>query len=90
MSFPCRATSPIQALNELDEASWLKSVERKKRSRRLVRHGLFILKDYVPEGGHVVWEWPQHNAAWKFPEVIDFRKSIPEYGNLPSPRTILS
>lgn len=42
-SLPCGPFSPIQELfNEKDEASKLKSVERKQKSKKMIRNGLEI------------------------------------------------
>ena len=79
VSFPCGATSPIQNFNELDEWGKAQSMERKRKSRRLVRRGLRLLREHVLEhGGHFAWEWPRHNEAWKWREVQEFLKEVHE------------
>ncbi len=72
LAFPCGATSNIQNLNELTYEAWVKSLARKKKSRKLVREGLAIAQEHVLSGGEVLQEWPRYNLAWSFPEVQKF------------------
>lgn len=79
ISLPCGASSPIQGLNELDEESWRKSQERKRRSRKLIRRAINVLRVHVFEnGGEFGWEWPDNNFAWQWKEVLDFMKEVHE------------
>ena len=79
VSFPCGATSPIQHLNELSEEAWLKSMARRRKSRRLVRRGLKLLRVHVFENdGDFGWEWPTVNDAWKWKEVQEFLREVYE------------
>ncbi|CAJ1424831.1 unnamed protein product, partial [Effrenium voratum] len=76
-SFPCGPTSQVQSLNELTPEAKEKSLMRKKKSRRLVRRGLQVLRVHVFEnGGQFAWEWPQSNQGWWFPEVQHFLKDV--------------
>ena len=77
VAFPCGATSAIQNLNELTDEAWQKSMMKKKKSRRLVRRGLQLLRAHVFENdGEFGWEWPRHNEAWKWKEVQDFLREV--------------
>ena len=76
MSFPCGATSSIQGLNELTPEAYAKSMARKRKSRRLVRHGLGIAEEHVNNGGGVLQEWPAYNSGWSFDEVERFWSKI--------------
>ena len=77
VSFPCGPTSQVQSLNELTPEAKEKSLMRKKKSRRLVRRGLQVLRVHVFEnGGQFAWEWPQSNQGWWFPEVQHFLKDV--------------
>ena len=88
VSFPCGPTSSVQALNERTEEMKVKSMMRKKKSRRLVRRSMKLLYIHVFEhGGHLAWEWPQSNQGWWFPEVQQFFKDVENHYELY--RTIL-
>ncbi len=76
LSFPCGATSSIQGLNELTPEAYAKSMARKRKSRRLVRHGLGIAEEHVRNGGGVLQEWPAFNSGWSFDEVERFWSQI--------------
>ncbi|CAK9012642.1 Retrovirus-related Pol polyprotein from transposon RE1 (Retro element 1) (AtRE1) [Includes: Protease RE1 [Durusdinium trenchii] len=79
LSLPCGANSPIQHLNELTEQAWLKSLARRKKSRKLVRRALQLLRVHVFEnGGHFGWEWPKTNDGWHQKELKDFLKEVHE------------
>ena len=79
ISFPCGATSPLQRLNELTPEGFYRSQQRKKKSRRLVRRGLELIRIHVFEnGGQFGWEWPKENEAWEWKEVKDFLKEAHE------------
>ena len=79
LSLPCGANSPIQHLNELTEQAWLKSLARRKKSRKLVRRALQLLRVHVFEnGGHFGWEWPKTNDGWHQKELKDFFKEVHE------------
>lgn len=50
---------------------------RKKKSRRLVRRGLRLLRVHAFENdGDFGWEWPKNNQGWQWPEVRDFLKEV--------------
>ncbi|CAJ1422108.1 unnamed protein product [Effrenium voratum] len=72
-SLPCGPYSPIQAMfNEKDEMAWWKSQMRKKKSRKLIRHGLIMAREQLRLGGDIAWEWPRLNGGWTLPEVRAF------------------
>ena len=76
VSFPCGPTSPVQALNELTEEGRRKSRERIRRSKKLVKNGIRVMEAQALESGQIVQEWPRHNRAWNFAEVIEFWQAL--------------
>ena len=80
ISMPCGATSPIQHLNELTPEAKKKSMQRRARSRRLVKNGVKVMNEQVYLGGEVLQEWPFPNDAWKQREIREFWHSLQSIG----------
>lgn len=68
----CGPTSPIQNLNERTEEQKRKRENKRKVSRKMAKGCIALAKDQVARGGHIAWEWPRDNHAWKFKEVQHF------------------
>ncbi|CAJ1404942.1 unnamed protein product [Effrenium voratum] len=83
MSLPCGPYSPIQQVfNEKSEEQWFKSMMQKKKSRRMIRHGLQLVRDQVLDGGDYAWEWPRVNGGWCLPEARGFFEEMEAQGKL--------
>ena len=79
LSLPCGPYSPIQALfNEDNPEKLAKSLERKRKSRKLIRNGIRAACLQLDLGGEVGWEWPSNNGGWHLPDMrslLDFMES---------------
>ncbi|CAK9024002.1 unnamed protein product [Durusdinium trenchii] len=70
ISLPCGPYSPIQHIfNQATPEQEAALLLRKKRSRKLIRNALRLVKTQLEEGRHVCWEWPQNNGGWRLPEL---------------------
>ncbi|CAK9066760.1 unnamed protein product [Durusdinium trenchii] len=70
ISLPCGPYSPIQHIfNQATPEQEAALLLKKKRSRKLTRNALRLVKTQLEEGGHVCWEWPQNNGGWRLPEL---------------------
>ncbi|CAK9061025.1 Retrovirus-related Pol polyprotein from transposon RE1 (Retro element 1) (AtRE1) [Includes: Protease RE1 [Durusdinium trenchii] len=70
ISLPCGPYSPIQHIfNQATPEQEAALLLKKKRSRKLIRNALRLVKTQLEEGGHVCWEWPQNNGGWRLPEL---------------------
>lgn len=70
ISLPCGPYSPIQHLfNETTPEQQAALLLKKKRSRKLIRNALPLVRAQLEEGGQVCWEWPSNNGGWKLPEL---------------------
>lgn len=80
ISMPCGATSPIQHLNELTPEARKKSMQRRSRSKRLVRNGVKVMNEQLVLGGELLQEWPFPNDAWHQREIREFWHSLQAIG----------
>lgn len=68
ISLPSTPYSPIQSLfNENTEEQLAKSLDRKRKARKLIRNGIKAARLQVDLGGDVAWEWPGNNGGWHLP-----------------------
>ena len=82
-SLPCGPYSPIQTLfNENTEEKWMRSQDRKKKSRRLIYNGLELAELQLELGGELAWEWPWSNLGWKLRRVQAFFEKLRAAGRL--------
>jgi len=73
ISLPCGPYSPILSLfNENTEEQLAKSLDRKRKARKLIRNGIKAARLQVDLGGDVAWEWPGNNGGWHLPEMRAF------------------
>ena len=82
ISLPCGPYSPIQELfNESTPESLAKSLERKKRAKKLIHHGIEAAEHQITRGGEVAWEWPVNNRGWTLPRVRAFFEKLAASGS---------
>ena len=82
-SLPCGPYSPIQELfNEKDEKAMQRSLERKKKSKKLIKNGLEVATHQLECGGEVAWEWPTNNRGWNLQPVRAFWQRLESSGDL--------
>ena len=82
-SLPCGPYSPIQELfNEKDEKATQRSLERKKKSKKLIKNGLEVATHQLERGGEVAWEWPTNNRGWNLQPVRAFWQRLESSGDL--------
>ena len=76
----CGPTSPVQHLNSKTEEQRIKLEKKKKISRKMAKGCVKLAKDQIRRGGHIVWEWPKSNGAWKFKEVQQLFHELSKHG----------
>ena len=72
LSPACGPTSPLQELNMRTEEQREKLRQKQKYARKMSKACLELAEDQLMRGGHVTWEWPRRNKAWKYKEVQRF------------------
>ena len=79
-SLPCGPYSPIQKLfNENTPEKMVKSENRKKISRKMIRNGIVMAKRQLSQGRHFAWEWPVNNGGWKLREMREFVEMLQKW-----------
>ncbi len=82
-SLPCGPYSGIQTLfNEDTPEKLQRSLERKKKSKRLIYNGVDVANQQLQGGREIAWEWPVGNQGWKLPRVKQLFKKLAMDGNL--------
>ena len=82
-SLPCGPYSPIQTIfNEDTPEKLQKSLERKRKSRKLINNGIGAARLQLQGGREIAWEWPLSNQGWKLPCVRQLFKELAMDGNL--------
>ena len=81
ISLPCGPYPPIQEIfNESTPEMLQKSLERKKKAKKLISHGITAARHQVNRGGEVGWEWPVNNPGWELPLVRKFWHELENAG----------
>ena len=80
LSPSCDPASPGQHLNAKTEEQRIKLEKKKKVSRKMAKGCVKLAKDQIRRGGHIVWEWPKSNGAWKFKEVQQLFHELSKHG----------
>jgi hypothetical protein len=84
ISLPCGPYSPIQTLfNEDSPEKLAKSLDRKRKSRKLIRNGIRAACLQLDLGGEVGWEWPSNNGGWHIHDMRSFLDFMQDSGFYP-------
>ena len=78
----CGPTSPLQQLNTKTEKQADNLRKKQQYSRRMIKNCLILARDQIERGGHVTWEWPRANKAWKYKEVQQFFYELEQQGHM--------
>ena len=76
----CGPTSQVQQINMRTEEQRVKLAKKKQKSRKMIRNCIILAEDQLGRGGHVSWEWPRGNLAWRYKEVQRFFYELEKAG----------
>ena len=68
----CGPTSPLQELNTRTDEQREKLRKKQTYARKMSKACLQLAEEQPMRGGHMTWEWPRRNKAWKYNEVQRF------------------
>ena len=80
VSIPCTAWSSVQNFNQKPGQRAALHKKRKK-SVRLLRNVLKVLKRVVGPKRYVYFEWPTRCHGWRLPELCDFIQKCRDHGH---------